>query len=538
MPTKGQSSGTAATIVTAQPIGEAMATEAKDAKEIFSARRVREASNEGGIDEARKIELNELAKQVAEQFSSNVVAPGFIAGFARLTEFLVLSGISMLVYMLYVAPGAYVGGLYLAASILGAFLTVAGIQAVDGYQMETFRNPIAQVSKAIAGFGFAMLLMAVLGFFAKMSDEYSRVWFGSWLVGGGIFLVLFRGWLTYYTRRLMSDGRLERRAVIVGGGEPAAELIRTLEAQYSSDIRVCGIFDDRTGDRSPPVVVGYPKLGTIAELVEFGRMARIDMLIVTLPLSAENRVLQLLKRLWVLPVDIRLSAHTNKLRFRPRAYSYEGSVPFLDVFEKPIANWDAVSKRIFDLFFASLALVLLSPVMLITALAIKLESKGPVLFRQKRYGFNNQVVDVLKFRSMYHEMADPDAKQVVTKGDPRVTRVGRFIRKTSIDELPQLFNVLQGGLSLVGPRPHAVNAHTANRLWDEVVDGYFARHKVKPGVTGWAQINGWRGEVDDEEKIKQRVNCDLYYIENWSLLLDLQILFMTPLKLLNTENAY
>ena len=267
-------------------------------------------------------------------------------------------------------------------------------------------------------------------------------------------------------------------------------------------------------------------------------MARIDMLIVTLPLSAENRVLQLLKRLWVLPVDIRLSAHTNKLRFRPRAYSYEGSVPFLDVFEKPIANWDAVSKRAFDLFFASLALVVLGPVMLATALAIKLESKGPVLFRQKRYGFNNQVVDVLKFRSMYHEMADPDAKKVVTKGDPRVTRVGRFIRKTSIDELPQLFNVLQGGLSLVGPRPHAVNAHTANRLWDEVVDGYFARHKVKPGVTGWAQINGWRGEVDDEEKIRQRVNCDLYYIENWSLLLDLQILFLTPLKLLNTENAY
>ena len=358
------------------------------------------------------------------------------------------------------------------------------------------------------------------------------------LQAGGVFLVFFRVWLTYYTRRLMSDGRLERRAVIVGGGEPAAELIRTLEGQHSSDIRVCGIFDDRSGDRSPPVVVGYPKLGTIAELVEFGRMARIDMLVVTLPLSAEKRVLQLLKRLWVLPVDIRLSAHTNKLRFRPRAYSYEGSVPFLDVFEKPIANWDAVSKRAFDLFFASLALVLLSPVMLVTALAIKLESKGPVLFRQKRYGFNNQVVDVLKFRSMYHEMADPDAKKVVTKGDPRVTRVGRFIRKTSIDELPQLFNVLQGGLSLVGPRPHAVNAHTANRLWDEVVDGYFARHKVKPGVTGWAQINGWRGEVDDEEKIKQRVNCDLYYIENWSLLLDLQILFMTPLKLLNTENAY
>jgi lipopolysaccharide/colanic/teichoic acid biosynthesis glycosyltransferase len=176
--------------------------------------------------------------------------------------------------------------------------------------------------------------------------------------------------------------------------------------------------------------------------------------------------------------------------------------------------------------------------MLATALAIRLDSRGPILFRQKRFGFNNEVIDVLKFRSMYHEMSDPDAKKVVTKGDPRVTRVGRFIRKSSIDELPQLFNVLKGDLSLVGPRPHAVHAHTANRLWDEVVDGYFARHRVRPGVTGWAQVNGWRGEVDDEEKIRQRVNHDLYYIENWSLLFDIQIMLMTPISLLKTENAY
>ena len=215
-----------------------------------------------------------------------------------------------------------------------------------------------------------------------------------------------------------------------------------MENQRDNDIRICGIFDDRNSDRSPPMVAGYPKLGTIAELVEFGRRARIDMLIVSLPISAENRVLQLLKKIWVLPVDIRLSAHTNKLRFRPRSYSYVGSVPFLDVFDKPIADWDSVMKRGFDIFFSVLALVLLSPVIAITAIAIKLESTGPVIFRQKRFGFNNEVVEVLKLRSMYTEMADHDAKKVVTRNDPRVTRVGRFIRKTSIDELPQLINVL------------------------------------------------------------------------------------------------
>lgn len=515
-----------------------MSVKQQDAKQIFSAKAVREANTGKTIDPERKVELNELAKQVAEQFSSDVVSPKLINGVSRLTEFFGLVSLSMAIYFFYLPTAISELSQYLSAALFGSFLSVAAIHAIDGYQMDTYRDYVSQISKSITGFGFAMILLLIFGFFSKISADYSRIWFATWLVSGAVFLVIFRTILTVYVRRLMNDGRLERRAVIVGGGEPAGELIRSLEGQSNNDVRVCGIFDDRTDDRSPPVVVGYPKLGTISELVEFGRMARIDMLIVTLPLAAENRVLQLLKRLWVLPVDIRLSAHTNKLRFRPRSYTYEGSVPFLDIFEKPIANWDAVSKRIFDLFFASLALVLLSPIMLVAAIAIRLESKGPVIFRQKRYGFNNEVVEVLKFRSMFHELSDPNAKTVVTKCDPRVTRVGRFIRKTSIDELPQLVNVLRGNLSLVGPRPHAVNAHTANRLWDEVVDGYFARHKVKPGVTGWAQINGWRGEVDDDEKIRQRVNCDLYYIENWSLLLDLQILFLTPFKLLNTENAY
>ena len=195
-------------------------------------------------------------------------------------------------------------------------------------------------------------------------------------------------------------------------------------------------------------------------------------------------------------------------------------------------------KRTFDIVFALLGLILFSPIFLITAIAIRLESDGPILFRQKRFGFNNNIISILKFRSMYHNLADPKAAKVVTKNDPRVTKVGRFIRKTSIDELPQLWNVLIGELSLVGPRPHAVFAHTQNMLWDSIVDGYYARHRVKPGVTGWAQINGFRGGIDTVDKLKDRVEHDLYYIENWSLSLDLYITFMTPVRLLNTENSY
>jgi exopolysaccharide biosynthesis polyprenyl glycosylphosphotransferase len=244
------------------------------------------------------------------------------------------------------------------------------------------------------------------------------------------------------------------------------------------------------------------------------------------------------RKLWVLPVDVRLAAHMNRLRFRPRAYSYIGNVPVLDIFDKPIADWNMVMKTVFDRVVGLLILIALSPVMLAAAIAVKLDSPGPILFRQRRLGFNNEVVEIFKFRSLYHKHADPNARQIVTKGDSRVTRVGRFIRKTSIDELPQLFNVLRGELSLVGPRPHAIEAPTANRLWEEVVDSYFARHRVKPGLTGWAQINGWRGELDTQEKLQNRVECDLYYIENWSLGFDLYILFRTPFALLRSENAY
>ncbi len=513
-----------------------MSIESIDPKEVFSARKVVAAKDMP--KDPKGEEITELAQQVAAHFASDSVAPYLITGLVRLIEFLGLMAIAYTIHQIYVAPGGLPSMVYIYGGLLGSVLSISFIQALDGYDVVTLRSFISQTSKVVTGFSLALLVLMVIGFFAKISLDVSRVWFGSWFVVGVLFLVSLRAGLSIYIKRLTSDGRLERRAVIVGGGEPAAELIRSLEARDATDIRICGIFDDREDDRSPAVVAGYPKLGTIVQLVKFARLARINMLIVTLPLSAESRVLQLLKKLWVLPVDIRLSAHANKLRFRPRSYSYEGAVPFLDLFDKPIADWDAVMKRAFDIVFSMMGLIVFSPVMLVTAIAIKMESKGPIFFRQKRYGFNNETVDVLKFRSMYHEMEDLDAKRVVTKNDNRVTRVGRFIRKSSIDELPQLFNVLRGKLSLVGPRPHAVNAQMKNQLWDEVVDGYFARHKVKPGVTGWAQINGWRGEVDNEEKIRQRTNHDLYYIENWSLMLDLYIVFMTPIRLLNTENAY
>jgi Undecaprenyl-phosphate glucose phosphotransferase len=385
-----------------------------------------------------------------------------------------------------------------------------------------------------------VFLIAVgISFFAKAGDQFSRVWLAGFYVLGLGTLIAFRRALFLLVRRWTREGRLDRRTVVVGADRNGDSLIHSLEAQRDSDVRIIGVFDDRGDERSPASCEGVNKLGTVDDLVEFARHTRVDLVIFSLPISAESRILQMLKKLWVLPVDIRLSAHTNKLRFRPRSYSYIGTVPVLDIFDKPIADWDVVMKWLFDKVVGTLALICVSPIMLMVALAIKLDSKGPALFKQRRYGFNNELIEVYKFRSMYVEQTDASAQKLVTKDDPRVTRVGRFIRKTSLDELPQLFNVVfAGNLSLVGPRPHAVHAKAANRIYDEAVDGYFARHRVKPGITGWAQINGWRGETDSQEKIQRRVEYDLQYIENWSILFDLYILARTPFALLHWESAY
>jgi Undecaprenyl-phosphate glucose phosphotransferase len=482
--------------------------------------------------------LNEVARHVAAQYHRDTMSPVMVSGVWRIIEFAVLFLSGLAVYCLYLGAFTHLAWQYPLVLAIGSLLAVILLELSDCYQISALLRPVASFPRMLALWAGTFALMALTGFILKITEDYSRLLFGIWFVVGFIWLFGMRLIFSKLLRRWARDGRMERRAVIVGGGEATEQLIRSVEKQPYNDIRICGIFDDRDNKRSPAIIAGYPKLGTVSELIEFARIASIDMLIVSLPITAERRVLQLLKKLWVLPVDIRLSAHSSALQFRPRSYSYIGAVPMLDVFDKPINDWDSVAKRTFDIVFSLIGILVFSPIMLATALAIKLDSKGPVLFKQKRHGFNNEVIEVYKFRSMYTDKSDPTAKKTVTKNDPRVTRVGRFIRKASIDELPQFFNALFGSLSLVGPRPHAVAAQSHNLLYNEVVDGYFARHKVKPGVTGWAQINGWRGEMDTNEKIRMRTEYDLFYIENWSLLFDLKILLLTPIRLLDTENAY
>ncbi|UJW73283.1 undecaprenyl-phosphate glucose phosphotransferase [Rhizobium sp. SL42] len=484
------------------------------------------------------VEISALARQIAGQYSDVNYSPTIIIGQLRFLEFFSLFAIALGANFFFaLAPYDHLLG-SAANGFISAALALVLMQAADCYDVSILRTPMRFMGRVLTSWMASVAMIALVNLLFFANDAHYRTVLAACFLLGAAYLFVERNLIGFAIRRWARNGVMERRAVIIGGGKPAKDLIRALEQQPENDIRICGIFDDRNAQRSPDVIAGYPKLGTVAELVEFARLAHIDMLIISLPLSAEARIMQLLKMLWVLPVDIRLAAHSNNLRFRPRAYSHVGAVPLLDILDKPIRDWDSVAKRAFDIFFSLLALVLLWPVFIGAAFAVKINSKGPVFFVQKRHGFNNEIINVLKFRSMYTEMSDPTARNAVTKNDPRVTSVGRIIRKTSIDELPQIFNVLRGDLSLVGPRPHAILGQTRDKLYGDVVEGYFARHRVKPGVTGWAQINGWRGEIDTDDKIKFRTAYDLYYIENWSLLFDLKILFLTPIRLLNTENAY
>jgi Undecaprenyl-phosphate glucose phosphotransferase len=497
------------------------------------------AAPSGGAVSRRERTLSSAALKVAAQPFMGAYSPIVLAGTVRLIEAALVAVVGFAVYVGYVVPTDGFAWHY-PATIAGiALLAMLAFQAADIYQVQAFRGHEKQYMRLASAWSVVFLITIGVSFFAKAGDQFSRAWLGGFYVLGLFTLVAFRRALFLLVRRWTREGRLDRRTVVVGADRSGESLIRSLAAQRDSDVRVIGVFDDRGEERGATNGEGVQKLGTVDDLVAFARHTRVDLVIFSLPISAESRILQMLKKLWVLPVDIRLSAHTNKLRFRPRSYSYIGNVPVLDIFDRPIADWDVVMKWLFDKFVGTLALICLSPLMLLVALAIKLDSRGPVLFKQRRYGFNNELIEVYKFRSMYVEQTDATAQKLVTKDDPRVTRVGRFIRKTSLDELPQLLNVVfAGNLSLVGPRPHAVHAKAANRIYDEAVDGYFARHRVKPGITGWAQVNGWRGETDSQEKIQRRVEHDLFYIENWSILFDLYILARTPFALLRSENAY
>jgi Undecaprenyl-phosphate glucose phosphotransferase len=334
-----------------------------------------------------------------------------------------------------------------------------------------------------------------------------------------------------HVRVLRQRGVLTESIAVVGSGLPAERLMHHLRQTRCNSIELLGCFSDAA------VNVG----GNIDQLIELGRGRAIDWILVALPEGDddEDRLHAIVQRLQVLTAPIALCPHIG-LPMPCRRVDYAGDgMPMLLLADRPIQHWDAVVKSIEDKLLGSLITLLLLPVFALIALAIRLDSPGPIIFKQRRHAFNNTEFDIYKFRTMrWRPEARGETLQQTLRSDPRVTRIGRLLRATSLDELPQLFNVLKGDMSLVGPRPHAVNMRTQERLGSEITEQYAHRHRVKPGMTGWAQVNGSRGPTDTQEQLQRRIELDLFYIDNWNLRLDLKILVLTIREVLKRTNAY
>ena len=426
---------------------------------------------------------------------------------------------------------------YVAAVTLAAAILIQRLVAKRAYVVSELRNTPQQVKRVIGAWTLAIVLLVIAGYLLKFSDMVSRVWLVSWYAGTMLGLVVSRCAVGNVLTRWSDSGHFFRSAVVIGAGPLGRRFVENSADDPTLGLRVIGLFDDRI-QRVPRQIRGVPVLGRVADLPAFTRYCRVDLVIVAMPLSADRRIHHVVSQLRALDVDVSVLGDAIGFTLPQSPVSYPGGVPAFDLMKRPISGWHSVAKRGLDIGLSSIALTLLAPVFAAVAAAIKLDDPGRALFRQRRLGFNGQTFHIFKFRTMRSEATDADAQTLVSRDDARVTRVGRFLRRTSLDELPQLWNVLIGDMSLVGPRPHALKAKAADRLYDEVVAEYAVRHRVKPGITGWAQVRGWRGETDTVEKIKRRVEHDLYYIDNWSLSFDFRILLMTAAGGFFGRNAF
>ena len=387
-------------------------------------------------------------------------------------------------------------------------------------QRETLPRHLLRVLAAFGLTGAPLLLGELLLPGGRNSLPLLAQWFGPVLAGLCLLHVVW--WNT--VRRWRRDGKLTPNIVIVGATDSARKLIET--ALKTREVAVLGVFDDRLG-RAPKEIAGVPVLGDTGDLLGHKVLPYVDRIVIAVDPNAQTRVREIIARLRVLPNDVSLVLDSGGEDGRVRALSRIADAQLAQVSGEPADVRRAVVKRLQDITVGWTALILGLPVMALVALAIKLDSPGPIFFRQRRHGFNNEEILVWKFRSMRQEAADFAAVQQVQAGDDRVTRVGRFIRKTSLDELPQLLNVIGGEMSLVGPRPHAVGMKTGQTESARLVAEYAHRHRMKPGMTGWAAINGSRGPVDSPELVRRRVALDIEYIERQSFWFDVYIMAMT-----------
>lgn len=447
-----------------------------------------------------------------------------ISFFQRVLDPLMIMGSLYLCTFMFGAPA---DGYALVLMILGFFISSAVYQHVDPYSTWRSGRMIAYVRDMLAGWAISATILVVLASVSGLAYHYDQQVVLTWF--GVTPFILLSSHLVVRNMGTVKGSSV----VIIGANDVSIRFAANIEGNPNLFMSVHGYFDDRTADRWP-AAMRQPMLGKMADIAAYVRAHQIKMVFISQPISAQPRIRTLLDE---------LQDTTASVYFLPDIYVFDlmqarfdnlGGMPVIAICESPFTGFNSMIKRASDIVLGGLIQICLLPIMLVIAIAVKLSSPGPILFKQRRYGLYGDEIIVYKFRSM--TVAEDGAKVVqATRNDQRVTRVGGFLRKSSLDELPQFINVLQGRMSIVGPRPHAV-AH--NEQYRKLIKGYMLRHKVKPGITGWAQVNGLRGETETLDKMEARVRYDLDYLRNWSLWLDLWIVVRTLQVVVKRENAF
>lgn len=458
---------------------------------------------------------------------------GLLEMFQRLVDPLLVTGCGVALYAIQFGnldlPRNYVFAL--TGSFLLCFAVFPFFNIYRPYRGVSLWTEIQVLASAWAAV-LACLVMVL--FVTKTSTIFSRLWIGQWAVAGFLSLVVFRGTLRSVLRLLRHHGFNLRFVAIAGAGDLGRNVARRLAASPWTGLKVVGFYDDdprlqQQAFEGVRVRGGLHRIpGEVAEL-------GIDQVWIALPLHHDKQVRSLVAQLSRLPVQVTFVPDIYGVQLLNHSIGEVAGFPVIHLMESPLAGAKGWVKAIEDRLLAALLLLATTPLMLLIAAGVKLSSPGPVFFGQLRGGLHGERIWIWKFRTMKHHAEPPGTITQARHGDSRVTPFGAFLRRTSLDELPQFFNVLKGDMSIVGPRPHAVEH---DEFYQRQIDAYMLRHHVKPGITGWAQVNGWRGETGEIEKMEMRIRHDLYYINNWSLWFDLRIIFMTVFMMITGKNAY
>ena len=423
---------------------------------------------------------------------------------------------------------------YLVAGLSAVMIFGLAGRFADIYTSWSGRPLSDEAIRVTLAWLLTFMSLVFIAFVTKTSELFSRVVLVAWFIATPILLVAARFTLRKIFAHLRKLGVNNRTVAIVGMTQNGLHFAKDLESKPEFGYKVAGFYDDREDRIHKDVLNHYQNLGDFDDMIKSARNGEWDQIYIALPVEARKRMLRLLDQLSDSATPVRLLPDFFTTNLLKSKFIEIADNPVLCIYDSPFSADNAFVKRIEDLVLGGIILTLISPILIAIAIAVKLTSKGPVLFKQTRYGQKGEKIQVWKFRSMT-VCEDGDNVTQATRGDSRYTKIGEFLRKTSLDELPQFFNVIQGTMSIVGPRPHAV-AH--NEQYRQIIPGYMLRHLVKPGITGWAQINGWRGETNTIYKMRKRIEFDLEYMREWSLWLDMKIIFLTIFRGFNDKNAY